>query len=275
MRSTAAAVVVGVGVGVAAALASSEARACTCIAGWSLLDADAKEIPNGAPLVFASACGGSIGPWKVVIDGAPTTLGTPVPDGSLVRVPLGHATATGADVQVFLDCTMDELGVCAPGDVDLLMARYTVGVADTTAPTPPASVALTLPEDDAGTDCFAIDGKQRIDVGVEVDTREPFTWIELVVQVAGAEVERTTRPIPPSGHLDAVAYVDEGADDEEICVDAFVHDASGNSSTAVRECIVPAVDAEARGCSCGSGTGRAAVTCLVGVFAMILRRRRR
>lgn len=268
--------VVVVAIGMATALADpGEARACTCIPGWSLLDADAKEIPNGAPLVFAGACGGSVDPWTVVIDGAPAMLGTPEDDGWLVRVPLGYATAIGADVEVFLDCTMDDRGVCAPGEGELLVARYSVGAADTTAPMPAASVAFTPPEAETGTECFAVAGKERIDVRVELDAREPFTWIELVVHVAGEEADRTTRPIPPNGRLDASAYVDEGAGDEEICVDAIVHDASGNSSTAVRECIEPAVDAEARGCACGSGPRRAVSTLLFGAFAVILRRRRR
>lgn len=252
----------------------SEARACTCIPGWSLIDTAATEIPSGAPLVFATSCGGSVEPWTVVIDGLPTELGSPEMDGWVVRVPLDSTTSIGAQVQVYLDCTMHDDVACEQDDTEILLANYTVGAADTTAPAPVTSVAFTLPPDESGTECFAVAGKQMIDVSVEIDDREPFTWIELVVQVAGEDVERTTRPILPTGPLGGVVHVDEGASDDEICVSAIVHDASGNVATAVQECVVPAVDPESRGCACRSAPQRGEAAWSVGVLAVLFRRRR-
>ncbi len=272
MRSIWVASAVGLAVGLGG---PSEARACLCLPGWSLVDTVATEIPNGAPLVFGSGCGGSVEPWTVVIDGVPTMLGSPEVDGSIAKVPLGFVTPIGADVQVFLDCMVQDDLACEDGDTEILLAQYTVGAADTTAPAQVASLAFTLPQDDAGTDCFAIAGKQMIDITVEIDAREPFTWIELVVHVAGDEVERATRPILPTGSLGGVMYVDEELSDDEICVTAIVHDASGNVATPVQECVAPAVDAEPRGCGCSPSPQRGLPAALFGALAVVFRRRRR
>jgi MYXO-CTERM domain-containing protein len=192
-----------------------------------------------------------------------------------VRVPLGSETPIGADIQVYFDCTMQDDVACEKGDTEILLAHYTVGAADTLAPDPVASVAFTAPQNQAGTECFAVAGKQMIDVSVEIDDREPFTWIELVVQVAGEEVERTTRPIRPTGPLGGVMHVDEGAIDDEICVIATVHDASGNVAPAVQECVAADADAESRGCACSSAPQRGAAASLVGLLAVLVRRRAR
>jgi hypothetical protein len=253
----------------------SEANACTCISKWSLVGTQASEIPSGAPLLFASGCGGSVEPWTVILDGVPAELGTPWADGWVVKVPLGSATSIGADVQVYLDCTVQDDVACEQGDAEILLAHYTVGAADTTAPAPVASLSFTPPQDEAGTECFSVEGKQMIDVSVEIADREPSTWIELVVHVAGEIVDRTTRAIPPSGPLGAVMHVDEGVGDDEICVSVTVHDASGNVSTPAQECVAPAVDAESRGCACGSQPQRGQAVSLFGVLAMLVRRRRR
>lgn len=93
-------------IGIAAWLGvTADARACSCIGDWSLFAPAGETHPSGAPIVFASSCGGSFDPWSVMVDGAPATLAQSAIDGEIATAAIMPTPAEGAEVVLMLDCS--------------------------------------------------------------------------------------------------------------------------------------------------------------------------
>lgn len=209
---------------------ATEARACSCIEGWSVLAPFGDEHPSGAPIVFASSCGGSFEPWSVTVDGAPASIATPVIVGEIATGAIMPAPAEGAEVVLSFDCSLASADdACAGNTATIERARFTIGPADMIGP--PPAVALTMdPREEVDDDCFASAGMQAFDVTIDFGDREPGTWIALDLERGGAPPLASTRlPVPQEGSASTVLLVDEDVlDFPEICLHGVVHDASGN-----------------------------------------------
>jgi hypothetical protein len=269
-------------IGVATCLGiEADARACTCTEDWTLLVPASAEHPRGAALVFGSRCGRSFEPWSVTVDGMPASFGVPVAHGEIATLPIVPTPAVGAEVVVMLDCT-GRVGdpACSPGDALVEYARLTIGAQDTIAPPPALDVTFELLEEDGGDECSSIEGHQAIEANVEIGEREPGTWIELVLhRVDGVELVHTRQAMPEDGALTTVFHVQENAlDFPEICLDAKVQDASGNVAEVVQDCMIERGDGAGRslfrrGCMCAAGPAHGWGAALLGLLALMLRRR--
>jgi len=262
--------------------AVADADACTCSDAWSLLGPAAGEHPRDAVLVFESSCGGSFEPWSVTVDGVPASFGERVNHGEIATMAISPAPTVGAEVVVLFDCS-EGAGdpACAAGDSLSERARFTIVAPDTIAPPPALELTMALVADDSGTDCSSVEDQRPIEVSIEIGEREPGSWVELTVaRVDGVTVARTGRPLPEAGGLTTVIHVQEDAlEFPEICVDAVVHDASGNIAPAVQDCEVQDGNVEGhplfrRGCTCAATTAPAWHSVLLGLLVLMVRRRR-
>jgi hypothetical protein len=260
---------------------AADARACTCTEDWSLLVPTSAEHPRGAALVFGSRCGRSFEPWSVTVDGMPASFGVPVTHGEIATLPIVPTPGVGAEVVVMLDCT-GRVGdpACLPGDALVERARFTIGAPDTIAPPPALDVTFELLEEDGADDCSSSEGRRAIEANVEIGDREPGTWIELVLQrVDGVELVHTGLAMPEDGALTTVFHAHEdGLDFPEICLDATVQDASGNVAAVVQDCMIERGDGSGRrlslrGCMCAAGPAHGWGAALLGLLALMLRRR--
>jgi MYXO-CTERM domain-containing protein len=268
------------GVGVAVWLGVAvEARACSCAGEWNLV-VPSSEHPENAPLVFETTCAGSFEGWSVTVDGDAADFGAPSIYGDVSTLQIMPTPAIGAEIVVMVDCAqrLDDTA-CGEEDGVVERARFAIGAADTVAPPPAVDVTFAILEPDQG-GCFDLEDHGTLEAEVEIDDREPGTWVELVVSRAdGNGIASTGRLMPEDGDLMAIFYAaDEALAFPEICVEAIVHDAAGNLSAGAKDCRVEDTNEddgplEGRGCSCTSAPARSWEAALLGLLVFGLRRR--
>ena len=260
---------------------AADARACSCAGEWALIVPFGAEHPRGAALVFESSCGGSLAGWSVTVDGMAASLGAPVVDGEIATVPIEPLPAVGAEVVVMVDCVGRESDPeCGVDDTLDERARFTIGPPDTSAPPPALEVVFeVLPNEDES--CFSAEEHRMIETNVEIDEREPGTWIDLELRRAdGMVIAHTGRAMPEDGSLTTLFLAHEdGLAAPEVCLTAAVQDASGNVAAPPEDCLFGGPDGPDpslfhRGCRCTAGTEHGWDAALLGLFALMFRRRR-
>jgi MYXO-CTERM domain-containing protein len=252
------------------------ARACSCFETSSLVAPAGDEHPVDAPLVFGSACGGSIESWSVTVDGAPAMLVSVDRWSGIETAAISPAPALGAEVVLSIDCAnASDVPECTDLGAMLERARFTMGAVDTTPPAAVDGVTLEIADGTFYASCDENTLDLQLRARVDLDPVEPGTWVDVRFLQDGEELRSTAQAIPADGVVEDYHYVDRSAvEGSEICVSARVLEASGNAVAAEQDCqVIGSADDDDRGCACATdAAGPPSLAVLV--VAMLLRRRR-